>query len=210
MEQEKIVITRNQTKIKAVLILAAAALATIVLTANADDILSSEDWEAATTFDDYANTDYDAVGAASTHIYIDMDGLNENTSQVGVLRGNTAKTWVLRDPLPLDSGGYTSVDITFAVAFTGYSDTTAMQLEYSALGDFSDMQVVQVFSSAGEGSPYSYNQNTWYAGQTVTLAPDTYTFTDTAKITWRMGGGAQSHRCYLDDIVITGLGGGGP
>ncbi len=177
-------------------------------------ILSTESWEGATSAGDYANTDYDGVGAASTHIYIDLDGLVSNpspgagsdpTGQCGVLRGNTAKTWVLRDPLPLALGGYTSMEISYAVCFTGYTDATAMQLEYSALGDFSDTQVVKVFSSTANGSGTPYERDRWYADQIVTLDPVTYTFTDTAKIKWRMGGGSQSHRAYLDDIVITGI-----
>ncbi len=204
----------NRCTLGVVVAIVAIAGLVMVGSARADDVLSSEDWEAATSFEDYANTDYDGVGAASTHIYIanvpasnpDPGEGTDPTGQCGVLRGNTAKTWVLRDPLSLASGGYSSVEISYAVHFSGYIDSTAMQLEYSALGDFSDQQIVKVHSSTANLSGTPYELNRWYAGQTVTLDPGTYTFTDTAKIKWRMGGSAMSHRARLDDIVITGIG----
>lgn len=192
------------------------AMCTLCLTigsAQADVILSSEDWEAATHSLDYANTAYDTSETVRNAI-VGPQASDPNaaegsdpTGQCGMLRGNTAKFYTLRDPLWLALGEYSSLEISYAVHFSGYIKSTAMQLEYSALGDFSDTQIVKVHPSTANLSGTPYELNRWYAGQTVTLDPETYTFTDTAKIKWRMGGSAMSHRCFLDDIVITGLGG---
>jgi len=184
---------------------------TFFLTANAGDVLSSEDWEgAAPDIDDWANTAYDTSSEPRTEI-LNVPASNPSaaegsdpTGQCTQIRGDTKKMLTLRNPLALASGGYTSVEISYAIMIsTTANDPT---LEYSALGDFSDMQVLKLHTPTDNGSGTPYEINRWYAGQTVTLDSDTYTFTDTAKIRLRSGGSQMSHKSYWDDIVITGLG----
>ena len=123
------------------------------------------------------------------------------------MSGNTAKWLILRDPLPLASGGYDSVEISYA--FMTRRSTQDPTLEYSASGDFSDRQVLNHFVPTANGSGTPYEVDRWYSGQTVLLDSATYTFTDTAKIRWRSGGIRMSDHFCVDDIVITGIGGGG-
>ena len=174
-------------------------------------ILTSEDWEGATSGGDWANTAYDTSDAGKTAI-VNVPASNPSaaegsdpTGQCALIKGNYKKMLTLRDPLPLDSGGYTSVEISYAIFINHLNNDPT--LEYSALGDFSDMQVVKLHTPTDNGSGTPYEVLRWYAGQTVTLDSATYTFTDTAKIRLRNGGSQMSHRSYWDDIVITGLGG---
>ena len=172
-------------------------------------ILTSEDWEGATSGGDWANTAYDTSDAGKTAI-VNVPASNPSaaegsdpTGQCALIKGNYKKMLTLRDPLPLDSGGYTSVEISYAIFINHLNNDPT--LEYSALGDFSDMQVVKVHDPTENGSGTPYEIGRWYAGQTVTLDPGTYSFTDTAKIRLVNGGGQISHHSYWDDIVVTGV-----
>jgi len=166
-----------------------------------------------------ANTDYDGSDTGKANIdtttRASTPSVGEGadpTGQHGHLTGNSDKWLVLRRPLLLAAGGYTSVEISYA--FMARHTGQDMRLEYSASGDFDDIQIVKVHgTSANSGAtpPTNppYEEDRWYSGQTLTLDPGTYSFTDTAKIRWRSGGSAQSHHGNIDDIVITGQFAGG-
>jgi len=202
-----------------VLIAAVAAMGLVRLTtvpSLADDVLSSEDWEGATDSLDYANTDYDTSTTARNAI-VNVPASSpgpaqgsDPTGQCGMVRGDVNKYYTLRDPLPLASGGYTSVEISYAICINQVGIN--VQLQYSASGDFDDKQAVKThYGTANSGATpppgTPYEEDRWYAGETVTLDPETYTFTDTAKIRWRpISGSGMSLRRFLDDIVITGIG----
>ena len=207
---------KPKNRIKFIFTLALIIIATLSLTANADDILSSEDWEGATHSLDYANTDYDtsdtirnAIVSVPASSPSPAEG-SDPTGQCGMVRGNTDKYYTLRDPLPLASGGYTSVEVSYAICINTVGQN--LQLQYSASGNFDDTQGVKTHigtensgTTPATGTPYEINR--WYAGQTVTLDPETYTFTNTAKIRWRpISGSGMTLKRYVDDIVITGIG----
>jgi len=121
-------------------------------------------------------------------------------------KNQNPRSYTLRDPLPLASGGYTSVEISYAIHINQVGIN--LQLQYSASGDFDDTQAVKTHTGTVNGSGTPYEEDRWYAGQTATLDPGTYAFTDTAKIRWRPASGSgMSLRRFLDDIVITGIGG---
>jgi hypothetical protein len=86
------------------------------------------------------------------------------------------------------------------------TDATALFLDYSqSNGAVNDWQTVLTLGSTANGSGTKHEEDRWYAGQSVTLDPMTYNFTDNANIRWRSGGFANSTRILLDDIVITGV-----
>lgn len=179
--------------------------------ARADDVLSSEDWEGATHALDYVNTDYDTSDTlrnAIVSVPASSPGPaagTDPTGLCGVVRGDVNKYYTLRDPLRLASGIYTSVQISYAIHINQIGIN--LQLQYSASGDFDDTQVVKTHTGTVNGSGTPYEENRWYAAQIVTLDPETYAFTDTARIRWRPASGSgMSLRRFLDDIVITGIG----
>ncbi len=182
-----------------------AALATCcALTAGSahagGTILSSEDFEAATTSTDFANTLYDSSGSDET---IDLDGVANSPSDSGdnltknSFFRSSNRLLILRDPLPLVSGAYTNVTIDLDIYYDYSSATAGVQMEYSALGDFSDSQVVKKWITD------DYTTRTW-TSVSETLDPGTYTFTDTAKIRLRSGGWANATHSWHDNIVIAG------
>ena len=151
-----------------------------------------------------------------------MNGAGAGSDPTGqhLLTRSSTGTMVLRTagagpiaPLALASGAYIGLRIDFAVNIRYSTDATALFLDYSANGLFTDTQTVLTLGSianTGGAAPaladlLSYEEDRWYAGQSVTLDPGTYSFTDTANIRWRSGGFANSTQILLDDIVITGL-----
>ena len=176
---------------------AVAGLALAAGSANAA-IALLEDFEAATTNVDYANTMY----TGNLDSTIDLNGIanspsdaGDNTTQTAFQRSSN-RLRTLDSPLALDSGGYTSFTVALDYYYNNYSSAAGTRLEYSALGDFSDSQNVMTWASNGTPT------NLWTAGS-VTLNEGTYTFTDTAKIRFRSGGFANSTHGYLDNIAIT-------
>jgi hypothetical protein len=179
-----------------------AAVAGLTLTAGSANAAISllEDFEAATTSLDYANTMYTGNDDST----IDLDGAanlpsdsGDNTTKTAFQRSSN-RLLTLDSPLALDSGGYTSFTVALDYYYNNYSSATGIQLEYSALGDFSDSQSVMTWAS--NGTP----NNLWTAGS-VTLNEGTYTFTDTAKIRFRSGGDQNVEHGYLDNISITAV-----
>jgi len=171
-------------------------IGTIALTAAlaqaGGTILSSEDWEGATNSTDFGNTVYDPTLDTT----IDLNGTGLNTTKTGFFRSSN-RTWTLKAPLPLASGGYTNVTVEHEFYYDFSSATLGVQVEYSALGDFSDTQVVKRWVVD------DYTMNEWHSGNAA-LDPGTYSFTDTAKIRWRSGGYANRTHSWQDNIVITG------
>ena len=176
---------------------AVAGLALAAGSANAA-IALIEDFEAATTSTDYANTMY----TGNSDSTIDLNGIANSPSDAG---NNTTKTafqrssnrlLTLDNPLALDAGGYTSFTVGLDYYYN-YSTTNGIRLEYSALGDFTDSQTVMTWASNAVPT------NQWQYGASVVLNEGTYTFTDTAKIRFRSGGSANSRHGYLDNISIT-------
>ena len=138
-----------------------------------------------------------------------VNGPGQGSDPTGqhLLTRSTTGNMVLRNPLPLASGGYSALQIDFAVNVRYVDPDEAIFLDYSALGDFSDSVTVPMYiSSTANGSGVPYEEDKWYAGQSVTLNPGMFVFTDTANIRWRSGGWANSTRILLDDIIITGIG----
>ena len=185
---------------------AVAGLALVAGSANASTILSSEDFENATTPTDFANTDYDK-GPNDT--VIDLNGIANNPSDAGDNLTHTIdfrssnRLLILRDALPLATNGHTSVtvDIDLQYNYSNDAGQYGVKLEYSALGDFTDSQTVTTWSSG------DFTTNLWTAAST-TIDPGTVgAFTDTAKIRFRSGGWANSTHSQQDNIVITGVGG---
>ena len=188
---------------------AALTLATLASSANAQTVLSSEDFEAATSSSDYANTDYDKGGilGGSDDGAIDLNGIANVPSDAG---DNTTKTAfgrssnrviTTRDALPLHTNGHTSVTVSFDYYYNSMPSTSGITLQYSAAGDFTDTQNVNQWLAG--------TTNNQWQNDTVTLTEGTYTFTDTARIRFKSGGAANNDHGYLDNIVITGIGGGG-
>jgi len=205
-------LTQHHTKMKnsrnkTAAAFAALTLATLASSANAQTVLSSEDFEAATSSSDYANTDYDKGGilGGSDDGAIDLNGIANVPSDAG---DNTTKTAfgrssnrviTTRDALPLHTNGHTSVTVSFDYYYNSMPSTSGITLQYSAAGDFTDTQNVNQWLAGT-------TNNQWQNDTTATLTEGTYTFTDTARIRFKSGGAANNDHGYLDNIVITGIG----
>jgi hypothetical protein len=188
-------LTKNYKTLTAVAVIALAAGS-----ANAA-IALIEDFEAATTNVDFANTMY----SGNLDSTIDLNGIanvpsdaGDNTTQTAFQRSSN-RLLTLDNPLALDSGGYTSFTVGLDYYYNNLSTSNGIRLEYSALGDFSDSQNVMTWASNAVPT------NQWQYGATVVLNEGTYTFTDTAKIRFRSGGFANSTHGYLDNITITAV-----
>ena len=184
---------------------AVAGFALAAGSANAAVVLSFEDFEAATTTTDFANTLYDVGG---TDTSIDLNGIANNPSDAGDNLTHTIdfrssnRLLILRDALPLATNGHTSVTVDLDIQYN-YSNVSpyGVNLEYSALGDFTDSQLVKKWVSN------TFTTNLWTAAS-ATIDPGTVgAFTDTAKIRFRSGGWANSTHSQQDNITITGVGG---
>lgn len=195
---------------------------------SADVIYGEERWEDELVGElpttpnetDYVNT---ADGTARIQVSDNRPDADETTTdpsgQHGLIQGNINKHATQTEAMTLLSDRVTAVKVDFAILFKKGSygvQQNAFELVYSALGDFSDTVVVQVFTTIDfgpESGPYEYIQDTWYSGQSVTFDESNpeITFTDTAKIRWRKGVGSNGFNSsvYLDDVVITGVAGGG-
>jgi hypothetical protein len=181
-----------------ILTLAVVAIVSMGTVANAG-ILSSEDFEGATHSTDFANTAYD-VNSDQT---IDLNGsanipsdAGDNLTQTVDFRSSN-RLLTLRDPLAL--AGAPSVTVAFDMYYR-YSNGSpyGVNLEYSALGDFSDSQLVIKWVSN------TFTTNLW-TSVSETLLSTAYTFTDTAKIRFRSGGWANSTHHQQDNIVISAV-----
>mgnify|MGYP001816938916 CR=1 FL=1 len=130
------------------------------------------------------------------------------TGQHGLVRGDANKHMTLTTAMSLVTDNVVSLEISLAVYFNNTGNSNRFNLLYSALGDFSDQVSIQVFNPTGVFVPanYEYEEDRWYAGQSVTInSTDAgITFTDTAKIRWAKIGTGQSNRVYFDDVLITG------
>jgi hypothetical protein len=212
---------RTRESIAKSVTIAAGVIALTAASALAGDtILSSENFEgeAATYYlqtsanSPSVNVDYmlpDAFQHNNSWInghIASVNGPAEGTDPTGqhILTRSSTGNFILSDPLPLITGGYTNMTISFAVNVRFVDAVNALYIDYSANGLFSDSQNLLTLTSTTNLSGVAYEQNRWYADQNITLDPGTYSFTDTAKIRVRSGGWANSTQILLDDIVITG------
>ena len=205
-----------------------AAMAVMFLfgSARANVIYSSEHWEEQAIgqlpYETNA-TDYVQTGNGSTHVSVvahltsSVDANSDPTGQHGKIAGNKDKQMTLTNAMTLAADGVTSLNISTALYFDkgGYAlAQNKLELFYSADGTFADKVSIQVFSPDETADPDDLEfpvQKQWYPGVFVTIdsTDPGITFTDTAKIRWAKGpsSNGMNSAVYLDDVVITGIGG---
>ncbi len=186
--------------------------------AQADITYSSENFEGGTVADSVAafnGTDYthtansaNKAGIAANRTSSGGPGAGSDpTGQHALVRGDNNKHFTLTNPMTLLTDGVTSLEIDLAVFFNNTGNSNRLRLQYSESGLFDDTDQIQVFNPTGTADlpNFEYDDDKWYAGQSVTIDSSDVNFSDTAKLRWSKQGTGQGNRVWLDDIVITGI-----
>ena len=176
-----------------------------VETSQADVVLSMEDFEGeevgyllqTSANSPSTNIDYMLQGtfqADNTWILRNTPSVNgpaEGSDPSGkhIFTRSTSGNFTLIDPLPLSSGGFHRLTIEFAVNIRYSPDPDALFVEYSETnGADRDWQEILVLGSTANQSGTAFEEDRWYAGQSVSIESKDYNFTDSANIRFRSGG----------------------
>jgi len=110
--------------------------------------------------------------------------------------GVASSTW-LTNPLPLDSGEYTSLNISFWCMEQGMQSTHHWYVHYSDDNGATWQQILDVRGGS---------HNNIFTHYSISLVEGgTYTFTDQAKFKFWCNSYYDSHEIFLDQILITAL-----
>lgn len=186
-------------------LLAAAAIIAIVGSANAGVItlVDESTWDAQ---DIFATSDaYFVFGPHPVSVGGPVGG-SDPAAPAPLIRANSRITLV--NPLALATGGYTSFDLDYAIYFRETAQD-GFQVQYSALGDFTDTVVLKQYptiaANSGGAVPTSpVEEDRWYVAESITVDSSVSGgFTDTAKIRFQGAGGANSNWAYIDSVRVT-------
>lgn len=159
-----------------------------------------------TTTQDWVQTGFDGINGGTNDVVTNEDFNEDDDVDTGGLsariRGNDGAMTLLNPDLALTFATDGIVSLTVELDHAPKNSGNVVNIQYSALGDFSDAFDIAVIDTR----PGAANEAK-ALDQQFTVTDSEVTFTDTAaiRLIHTDGGGTNSNGTYFDNISVTGV-----